>query len=185
MKKPKRHRQPPAYPLPPGSEANNFEQLYRQYVHKVFRTCMTLTNNSASAQDYTQDIFLKVFDKLDSFQNRSSLSTWLYAVSYNHCLTQLKKESRKKMEPIADLPFAESLADDWPPDIAEERRQAQETSLRELPPEELTLLRLKYEDGLSIRALSQQYNLSESAVKMRLKRTRDRLQASVHRRLST
>jgi RNA polymerase sigma factor (sigma-70 family) len=164
---------------------NSFEILYKQYAHKVYRTCLAITNDSADAQDYTQDIFIKVFDKLNSFQNRSSFSTWLYAISYHYCLDRLRLNKQLKTEPLpydlSDTLSDEELIDGIPgirlKEVVERRLQAQELTLMKLPDEELTLLRLKYEQGLSIRDLSEYYKLSESAVKMRLKRTRDKLQA--------
>jgi RNA polymerase sigma-70 factor (ECF subfamily) len=153
---------------------DSFEQLYRRYAGQVFRTCLAITKNNESAQDCTQDVFLKVFEKRDSFQHRSSFSTWLYAIAHNHCLTQLKKDGRRKTEPVTEehithIPVQES------PDRIEAQWQAQETALNQLPTDEVSLLRLKYEKGLSIQQISQDFNLSESAVKMRLKRSRDRL----------
>eukprot|EP01031_Cornospumella_fuschlensis_P015460 gene15460-18893_t len=55
-----------------------FETLYNRYVNKVYRRCLSMTKDSEKAEDFTQDIFLKVFSKLDAFQERSTFSTWLY-----------------------------------------------------------------------------------------------------------
>lgn len=65
-------------------------------------------------------------------------------------------------------------------DLVEAQWQVQDAALNQLSPDELRLLRLKYEQELSIRQISQQYNLSESAVKMRLKRSRHLLLTMFH-----
>jgi RNA polymerase sigma-70 factor (ECF subfamily) len=158
---------------------DHFAQLYRQYVGKVFRTCLAMTKDEMAAQDYTQDIFLKAFEKRNNFQNRSSFSTWLYAISYNHCLTKLQQESRRKMVPLTEA-CSDHLASDETTDDTEYLFQAQEAALSQLPAEEQKLLRLKYEQGLSIQQICQQVSLSEGAVKMRLKRSRDRLVISMY-----
>ncbi|QMW05098.1 RNA polymerase sigma factor [Spirosoma foliorum] len=173
-------------PCQPLTLDDNFEELYKQYAHKVYRTCLNMTNDSLDAQDFTQDIFMKVFLKRNSFQNRSSFSTWLYAISYHYCLDRLKPGKQLKTEPLpTDLTshlsedaLLEESADLGFTDNVDLQIQAQQRAINQLPDHERALLLLKYETGLSIRAISKQYNISESAVKARLKRTRDKLQAN-------
>lgn len=159
---------------------NSFEVLYNRYASKVYQTCLTITKDSVAAQDYTQDIFIKVFSRLDSFQSRSSFSTWLYSISYHYCLDQIRINKRLQLEPLADDLIDDELADRIPDsnsaELLERQMQVREAVLRTLPEEELTLLQLKYEQGLTVQAISERYGLSVSAVKMRLKRTRDKLQ---------
>ncbi|GAB3499049.1 hypothetical protein GCM10027341_21490 [Spirosoma knui] len=131
-----------------------------------------------AAQDYTQDIFLKAFEKRNTFQNRSSFSTWLYAISYNHCLTKLQQDNRRRMASLTEAHSAR-LANDETAEDTEYFLQTQEAALSRLAVEEQKLLRLKYEQGLSIQQICQQVSLSESAVKMRLKRSRERLVRSL------
>ncbi|MFD2570372.1 RNA polymerase sigma factor [Spirosoma soli] len=159
------------------NSSDSFEALYNRYVSKVYQKCLSITKDSEAAQDYTQDIFIKVFNKLDTFQNRSTFSTWLYSISHHYCLDQLRLGKRLGTESLSDEVVNEAsseLVD--PQESVESRLQALETVMNELPTEEVALLRLKHEQGLSIKEISQKYCISESAVKMRLKRTRDKLQ---------
>ncbi|GAB3900998.1 RNA polymerase sigma factor [Spirosoma agri] len=158
------------------SSAQSFEALYNRYINKVYRTCLSFTNDAQAAQDYTQDIFLKVFDKLGSFQRQSSFSTWLYAISHNHCLDQHRLSKRLPTEPLS-AEVVQTLADSLPcsHDPNQDQLQNIECLLAKLPQSDRRLLGLKYEQGLSVMALCNHYQLSESAVKMRLKRSRDRL----------
>lgn len=166
----------PAYQL--SSATHSFETLYQRYLGKVYRTCLAFTNDTQAAQDYTQDIFLKVFHKLDSFEHQSSFSTWLYAIAHNYCLDQHRLSKRLPTEPLA-LDLVQTLAGSSPftDDADEDQLRLMERQLAKLPLLDGELLRLKYEQGLSIVALCQHYQLSESAVKMRLKRSRDRLRS--------
>ncbi|NEU67824.1 RNA polymerase sigma factor [Spirosoma agri] len=157
------------------NSADSFEALYSRYVSKVYQKCLSITKDSEVAQDYTQDIFLKVFNKLDTFQNQSSFSTWLYAVAHHYCLDQIRLGKRLSTELLSD-DLTHSVAEVDLHDTVEGRMRILESVLGELPEDEVTLLRLKHEHGLSIQAISQQVNLSESAVEMRLKRTRDKVQ---------
>ncbi|GAB4011268.1 RNA polymerase sigma factor [Spirosoma sp. KCTC 42546] len=154
-------------------DKNSFEAIYNRYVGKVYQKCLSMTKDPETSKDFTQDIFIKVFVKLKTFQNRSSFSTWLYSVAHNHCLDQLRLRKRMQVELLSDSTINsvaesdQSTASQW---------HIMECMMNDLPAQEVTLLRLKYEQGLSIKAISEQFHLSESAIKMRLLRTRDKLQ---------
>lgn len=165
-----------AFQMPPST--HSFDMLYQRYLGKVYRTCLSFTNDTQTAQDYAQDIFLKVFGKLDSFECQSSFSTWLYAVALNHCLTQHKRRKRLPTVPLVpDLVQTLAGSSPFTDDADEDRLRLMERQLAKLPPLDRDLLRLRYEQGLSVIVLCQHYQLSESAVKMRLKRSRDRLRS--------
>nr|WP_317046972.1 RNA polymerase sigma factor [Spirosoma aerolatum] len=134
-----------------------------------------MTKDSEQAQDFTQDIFLKVFNKLDAFQQRSSFSTWIYAIAYNYCADQLRLAKRlptvnlgDSIEQTWDGPAETSVHDDMLQLVAQ--------AMERLTVEEQKLLRLKYEDGLSNEEIAALYKINLSAVKMRLKRSRERVQ---------
>ena len=176
MKQVLQHTKPFQKPPPSSSETETFETLYNRYVDKVYQKCLGMTKDADTAQDFTQDIFIKVFEKLDSFQNRSTFSTWLYSISHNYCLDQIKVGKRLNTDPLAN-DVAATVAEQDTAASVEFRSQELELVMKSLPAEEITLLRLKYEQGLSIKEIADQYHLKESTVKMRLKRTRDKLQA--------
>jgi RNA polymerase sigma-70 factor (ECF subfamily) len=152
-----------------------FEALYNRYVNKVYRRCLSITQDSVKAQDFTHDIFIKAFAKLDHFQERSSFSTWLYSISHNYCMDQLRLSRRLNTVTLDDA-LEYDVADSDEAKTVEQVHQQLNRMLEVLSPEELTMLRLKYEDGLAIDDIAQQYQLKSSAVKMRLKRSRDKIQ---------
>jgi RNA polymerase sigma-70 factor (ECF subfamily) len=162
----------------PSPATHSFETLYQRYLGKVYRTCLSFTNDTQAAQDYTQDIFLKVFHKLDTFEHQSSFSTWLYAIAHNYCLDQHRRRKRLPTEPLApDLVLTLAGSSPFTDDADEDQLRLMERQLAKLPPLDRDLLRLRYEQGSSVVDLCQHYQLSESAVKMRLKRSRDRLRS--------
>lgn len=151
----------------------DFNILYERYAHKVFQTCLKLTGDTEDARDATQDVFLKVFDKLNAFQHRSMFSTWLYSITYNHCIDAIKQGKRLKQEALSAEAYNQI---DIPQEVSiDEQVQQVQRLLHLLPDDEVHLLTLRYECGLSIRELSQRFHLKECAVKMRLKRSRDKL----------
>jgi RNA polymerase sigma factor (sigma-70 family) len=79
----------------PGDSAA-FEQLVRQYERQIFRTAQHITQNREDAEDITQDVFFKAFQKLDQFQGNSKFSTWLVRIAVNESLMRLRKRKTSK-----------------------------------------------------------------------------------------
>jgi RNA polymerase sigma-70 factor (ECF subfamily) len=66
--------------------------LLPRYRDKVFRLCISMLRDRALAEDVTQDIFLRVWRALPGYGAQASLSTWIYAISKNACLSELRKK---------------------------------------------------------------------------------------------
>ncbi|ADB37338.1 RNA polymerase sigma factor [Spirosoma linguale] len=152
-----------------------FEVLYKRYEAKVYRHCLSMIKDADQAQDFTHDIFLKVFVKLNAFQERSSFSTWLYTIVSNHCLDQIRIAKRLSLSSIDDDSQL-SVPDSNLAHIQEDKLQLLRVAMNSLAVKEQTLLRLKYEQGLSIDDIAKLYAITSSAVKMRLKRSREKVQ---------
>ncbi|GAB4036095.1 RNA polymerase sigma factor [Spirosoma gilvum] len=159
----------------PHQPSECFETLYNRYVGKVYKQCLSMTKDSEQAQDFTQDIFLKVFNKLEAFQQRSSFSTWIYAIAYNYCADQLRLAKR-----LPTIAIGDGLEQTWgelaEAPVHEDMLQLVAQAMDRLTSEERSLLRLKYQDGMSNEEIADLYNIKLSAVKMRLKRSRERVQ---------
>lgn len=151
-----------------------FETLYNRYVSKVYRRCLSMTKDSEKAEDFTHDIFLKAFGKLDAFQERSSFSTWLYSIAFNYCSDQLRQVNRFNPVSMDETPQSE-LSESQDSRVHKESLQLVQRAMNGLTPEEQTLLKLKYEDGMTVDQIARLYCLKASAVKMRLKRSREKI----------
>ncbi len=161
----------------PTQPAQCFELLYSRYVNKVYRRCLSMVHDSEQARDLTHDIFLRVFNRLEQFKHQATFSTWLYAITFNCCSDQLRVSKRFRQQPIEStlcLPIYD-VDDAW---LHEMQLKSIQYGLERLSAAEQLLLKHKYEHDMSIQELTQLYGIGESAVKMRLKRTRDKLQAS-------
>lgn len=151
-----------------------FETLYNRYVNKVYKQCFSLTKDSEKAQDFTHDIFIKMFTRLDRFQERSTFSTWLYSISYNYCMDQLRVSNRLSTTALDDE-LGERVGCAEEGESVERQLQLLTQAMNALSPQEAALLRLKYQEGLDIKQIARRLNLNDSAVKMRLKRSRDKV----------
>jgi len=155
-----------------------FEELYDRYASMVYNKCYGFANGVDEAKDLTQDVFLRVFVKLASFKGKSKFSTWLYAFTYNHCVNYVTRNTAKKIE-------KRSISSDSIENIGEDvdsTREFQNMRVEKLKkvmdlvsPDDKMILLLKYQDNLSIKELSEALDIGESAVKMRLKRAKEKL----------
>ncbi len=73
----------------------NLEQLYSQYADWVFRKCRGYTRTHQDAEDLVHDIFIGVERNLKKFDQKSSVFTWLYKITINHCYMYLRKYYRE------------------------------------------------------------------------------------------
>jgi RNA polymerase sigma-70 factor (ECF subfamily) len=151
-----------------------FEALYERYVDKVYRKCLSFVKDKARAEDYSHDIFLKLIVRLGSFKETSKFSTWLFSITYNYCMDQIRIE--KKMAE-SDLDDEMEIAADEPEDMDQMNYEAKQLkkALESISPDERSILLMKYQDDFSIKEIADTFNLTESAVKMRLKRTKEKL----------
>ena len=159
---------------------NSLGILYNRYYSKVYRKCLSFTKNADDAFDLTQDILMKAFSKVASFKGNSKFSTWLYAIAHNYCITASSKVKNYHFEDVA---MEQNIRDDSPDsDEMEQRKEYEEKELKlrdvlaEVPELDRSLLNLKYNQNYSVRDLQTEYNLSASAVKMRLMRARQKVE---------
>jgi RNA polymerase sigma factor (sigma-70 family) len=151
-----------------------FEQLYERYCNKVHRTCLSFTKDTTQAEDLTQDIFIRLIAKLEGYKKQAKFSTWLYSITHNYCADQLKTP-RRRQEIAINEHWTNLIATDDSAEREEAIDQLIQIAMSKLGDDEQQLLRQKYQDEVSIKDLASYYSLTESAIKMRLKRSRDRL----------
>lgn len=71
-----------------------FEEVYKENAEMVLNLAYRMTGREEAAKDLTQDIFLKVYEKQDTFREQSKASTWVYRIAMNHIINYLKRERR-------------------------------------------------------------------------------------------
>jgi RNA polymerase sigma-70 factor, ECF subfamily len=84
-------------------DADAFASLFHNHKARIYSVCLRMTNNTAEAEDLTQDAFLQVFRKLATFRGDSALSTWLYRIAVNTVLMHFRKKSLRQIS--LDEPF--------------------------------------------------------------------------------
>jgi RNA polymerase sigma-70 factor (ECF subfamily) len=71
-----------------------FEKLYRKNVSRVYAVCLRISSDKITANELTQDVFVKAWENLNSFRGESLFSTWLYKIAVNESLLNLRKRKR-------------------------------------------------------------------------------------------
>jgi RNA polymerase sigma-70 factor (ECF subfamily) len=103
-----------------------FERIVREYQDKIFRLCYSMLRDRAAAEETAQDVLVRVWKGLPRFRLESSLSTWIYAITRNACLSALRRRELQAASQDAPAPRREAerrAVADWEipesPDAAE------------------------------------------------------------------
>ena len=75
---------------------SHFEKLYHEYKTLVFNVALNYLQNVEDAEEITQDVFVKVYNSLDNFYQKSSYKTWIYRITINQCLDYIKQKNSQK-----------------------------------------------------------------------------------------
>ena len=164
------------------------EALMEQYGGVVYRLACGITRNPSDAEEVVQDVFLTVLRKIDTFEARSSLGTWIYRVTTNAALNKRRGKRAEVETSLEDLlPMYEDdghreggrtyVLADWSalPDevlLSREGRCEIAQALDALPPAYRAVLALRDVDGLSNEETAAALGESVSSVKSRLHRAR-------------
>ena len=162
-----------------------YAQLVEEHAGRIYRLALRMMGNEADAEDVLQETFLNAFRSIDRFEERSSLSTWLYRIASNAALMRLRRKEPEQIsvdEPLERddgdlvprqffdfccLPEEDLLRDEA---VAEMNR-----AVEELPPTLRSVFILRDIEGLSTEETANALGLSVSAVKSRLMRARLKL----------
>jgi RNA polymerase sigma-70 factor (ECF subfamily) len=154
------------------------EILYNRYATKVFHKCLSITKDRDISKDLSHDIIIKIFLNLVKFKGTADFSFWVYSITYNHCMDYLKKKKRIHFDDLASKSSTQISTDEIELEhkvLKELRLNQLELLFEELKADEKIILLMRYQDGMSVKEIATTLKVGESAIKMRLKRSRDRL----------
>lgn len=150
-------------------EIGRFEACYAAYGAMLFRLALSQLGTREAAEDVVQEVFLKRMSRRE-FRDAEHEKRWLIRVTINECRSLWRKEGRRREVSLAGcLPAAE---------LSPDLRLQTEEMLRSMEPETRLVFHLHYYEGYSLNEIGKMLGWSESKVKMRLKRGRDRLRMS-------
>ena len=167
-----------------GGETDAVEPLVVENQSRVYHLALKMLSDPEDAYDVSQEAFLKAFTSLKSFKGESSFSSWLYRITANLCLDQLRSRKKQKAASLVYLDDEEAeqelqLPDlRYEPEAETERRElcrAIDGALEKLPAQSRSILLLREASGLSYSEIGETLGLEEGTVKSRLFRARAKL----------
>ncbi|WP_054693238.1 RNA polymerase sigma factor [Syntrophomonas palmitatica] len=175
-------------------DTGSFEELVVQYQNKVYALAYRYMGNEDDAYDMAQEAFLKAFRSLRSFKGNSSFGTWLYRVTTNVCLDELRRRKRRIAPLSLDEPLATQDGDEMEKEIADhspgadilyeqkEFSQYIQSLLDEMKPEHKSAIVLRDVMELSYEEIAESLNCSLGTVKSRISRAREILRKKLMER---
>ncbi len=168
-----------------AGDRQSFERLYRGHVNRVFALCVRMTNDRAAAEELTQDVFVRAWQKLSLFRGDSAFGTWLHRLAVNVVLNARKSEGRDRKrfggndaEGELEEPVEWQLAARAPaPGLSMDLEQA----IGMLPPGARKVFVLHDVEGYKHEEIAEQLSITTGGSKAQLHRARMLLRKALER----
>ena len=157
-----------------GGDQRAYQQLVAMYDSRIMALALQLLRNKEDAEDIYQEVFLKAWRNLGSFEFKSDFFTWLYRITTNTCYSYRTGKQRHHLE---NIPLEEGYHDAYI-DVAPARDEQQESILQavdELPPKQRTVFVLRYYQGHKVADIAVLLGLTTGTVKRYLHRATHKL----------
>lgn len=166
-------------------DASAFRQLVLRYESQVAKTVMRFLGNTPAAEDVGQEVFIKLYQSLDSFRGDAQLGTYITRIAINLSLNELKRQQRRSFmglftgtkEAPAPLPLPDNT-------LTEEQRATQQLvhqALQLLEPKHRTVVVLRMLEGYKTKEVAEILQLPLGTVLSRLSRGQDKLKEIIQR----
>ena len=158
-------------------DMSGFDDLYRKHYRRVYSICLRMTGNVAEAEDLTQEVFLQLHRKLQSFRGDAAFTTWLHRLTVNHVLMHFRTrrvrsevgtedgEMPDQVDPDSDNPRAMPIVD----------QIALDTAIGKLPPGYRKVFVLHDVEGYEHEEIARILHCSSGTSKSQLHKARLRL----------
>jgi len=158
-----------------GGQSNAFSYIVEKYQDIVFSIALKVLRNRDDAEEMAQESFIKAYKSIHTFKGNAKFSTWLYRITYNTCISEIRKRKMhfSSTEEIEIRDETQEINMDGIPE--ENRAKAIKEAMNQLPEDEYTLILLYYFEEQSVEEISKVTGLSESNTKVKLFRARKKL----------
>ncbi len=170
-----------------AGDQSAFNTLVQKYQKPVHAYVWRKIGDFHTAEEITQDIFLRVYEKLHTLKDPNKFVGWLYVIAARHCFAWLKKKripmkslDAMPTEELEDLAYTQHHENQQKEIASERQRDVVKHLLQKLPESERTTITLHYLDDMTCEDISQYMGVSTNTVKSRLHRARKRLLKQEH-----
>lgn len=157
-----------------GGDREAFGGLVDAHKDLVYTLCLRMLTSEADAEEAAQDVFVKAYRSIGSFQSKSKFSTWLYRIAYNHCISVIRKKV-KMIDLVDEVPegkLDEREMNGLESISAEERSRYLKMAIDSLAETDAVVVTLFYYDELSLEEIAEVTGLSNSNIRIKLHRSR-------------
>ncbi|MFC4022399.1 sigma-70 family RNA polymerase sigma factor [Oceanobacillus longus] len=162
--------------LNPNEAINTIMDIYG---NEIKRLIYTYVNSVAETDDITQEVFVTIYQKLDTFQRKSSLKTWIYSIAINKCKDYLRSwQSRNKRLKEKMLQQVDQVeVEDTPEELIIKKNESNLilNQVLKLPIKYREVIILYYFKELSVKEISNSLHMKEVSIRTRLQRAREKL----------
>lgn len=159
-------------------EVNAFAVLIDRYKHMIYTLSLRMMKTTEDAEEMAQDVFLKAFQKLDTYKGTSKFSTWLYSITYHRCLDALSRKQKQPTHHAAEIQeeiTGEKTASILEAIEADELREQLEYCIQQLREEDAFLVTLYYLEEQKLEEIAEVTGMTKNNVKVKLFRSRKKL----------
>ncbi len=143
-----------------------YYQIITKYQEKVYWVIRKMVIDHDDANDLTQEVFIKVWNKLAQFRGESGLYTWIYKIATNECLSFLRKKSKRFFVPILDVKSELLKKIDQASHIDGDQIQiALQKALLKLPDQQRLVFNLRYFEEMPFKDIAKITGKSEGGLK--------------------
>lgn len=164
--------------LAAGGDRRAFERLYRTHMARVHSLCLRMVADRGTAEELTQDVFVRAWEKLALFRGESAFSTWLHRLAVNVVLNHRKSEGRRRGRLDDDPGVLESRAEHAAPVGA---RMDLEKAVAKLPPGARKVFVLHDVEGFKHEEIAGMLGVTTGGSKAQLHRARMLLREALER----
>jgi RNA polymerase sigma-70 factor (ECF subfamily) len=165
-----------------SGDQSAFASLVEKHKDMVFTIVVKIVKKPEDAEEIAQDVFLKVFDKLDSFRGDSKFSTWLYRIAYNAAISKTRKR-RLEVEALDDFTINNYSLDEVKEELEvidpEKQQKFLKEAMEQLSDDDYLIVKMFYLEEMSVKDISSVNGLSQANVKVKLHRIRKKLYCSM------
>ncbi len=151
-------------------------ELVRRFQSEVVKECYRYVKNQEEAQDVSQEVWIRVITKLPQYDNTQPFRPWLFTIVKNRCIDHLR-QNKQQLHQELSLKISDSLQEEMEAeeDIAP-TVELLEALMEKISGQGKLVLLLKYYQGWTIKEIQHSLGVSKSTVKMRLARSREKIQ---------
>ncbi len=170
-----------------NGDVQSFEEIVKRYNMMVYTLAYRVLKNREEADELAQDVFIKIYSSLKSFNMKSKLSTWIYRITYNTSINKFKSQKRRIVTTEIDryAEFNAAVIPDAHNNVAEiEKQKIVNDSILKLPETDRIIITLYYYEELSIKEIAEITELSVQNIKIKLYRSRQKLFKDLNNRIN-